>query len=454
MKGLLVVLALLVAGCAAPAAVKPASLQGASAPDFAILPVGRDGGEPSLGVAADGTLFLTGPLVLAPQQAVAEKGMVIPTLRSTDGGRSWQPVGDAARDPKLDEDPWLWLDPRTDRVYHAPLDLACSWAEWSDDHGATWDFNPAVACLPPGHDHPKLTTGPPAPGVATQGYPDVVYYAYNSLLVPDGGLPLPVATRLGTLVSVSLDGGKSFQPPVVAHASDCHRGIVGPIAVAPDGTAYLPKGTCDGLDIIVSRDSGKTWAVAASLDSEGALDDFAFDPGVAVDDAGNAYAVWPGRDALLHLSRSADDGRSWSAPVTITPPGVTATVYSSVVAGAAGKLAVAYASTTSDPSGWAHRASSFADEGTVWDLHVALLDGARLVRTLDVTPPGDPLQRGCIWMRGGQSECRNLLDFVTLTQRDGKLYLAYTDGCDRCADAASSRDAHLIVAITRDAPLR
>jgi hypothetical protein len=344
-------------------------------------------------------------------------------------------------------------------VYHAPLDLACSWAEWTDDGGATWGSNPAVACAPPGHDHQKLVTGPPAPGVVTHGYPDVVYYAYNSLLVPDAGLALPVTTRLGTLVAVSLDGGASFGTPVIAHASDCHRGIVGPIAVAPDGTAYLPKGTCQGLDVVVSRDSGRTWAIAASLDAAGALDDFAFDPGVAVDAAGNAYAVWPGQDALLHLSRSVDGGRSWSAPLTITPPGITATVFSSVVAGAAGKVAIAYASTTRDPSGWPQRDSSVADDGTTWDLHVAVLDYALAaqpqVRTLDVTTPADPLQRGCIWMRGGQdAPCRNLNDFVTLTQRDGRLYLAYTDGCDACPDAAHSGERHLMVAIGRDAPLR
>ena len=448
MKALLV-LALLAAGCVAPASA-PAS---APAATFDIKPVGRDGGEPSLGVAKDGAIFYTGALVLSPEQALEAKSEAVQVLRSRDSGASWTPVGDALRDPKVDGDPWLWLDPVTDRVYHAPLDIACSWAEWSDDGGESWDFNPAIACAPPGHDHPKLVTGPPAQGVATQGYPSVVYYAYNSLLVPDGGLPLPTTTRLGTLVAVSLDGGKSFGTPVVAHASDCHRGIVGPPAVAPDGTAFIPKGTCDGLDIITSRDSGQSWSVV-SLNGEGALDDFAFDPGVAVDAAGVAYAVWPGRDALLHLARSEDGGRSWSAPEAITPPGVTATVFSSIVAGAEGKVAIAYASTTRDPSGWPQRDSSVADDATMWNLHVAVIDHGRIA-TRDVTTDADPLQRGCIWMRGGQdAPCRNLADFVTLTQRDGRLYLAYTDGCDACADAKQSDARHLMLAVSRDAPLR
>jgi hypothetical protein len=377
-------------------------------------------------------------------------------MRSTDGGATWLVVGDVVHDPKVDQDPYLWVDPLTDRVFNVPLDVACSWLAWSDDAGKTWDANPAVACAPPGHDHQKLATVPPVQGAITLGYPNIVYYAYNSFLLT--GLTPVDGPRLGTMVATSIDGGRTFSPGQVVHASDCHRGIVGPPAVAPDGTAYIAKGTCQGLDVIVSRDSGKTWKTEASLDSVGALDDFAFDAGLAVDAAGNVYVAWPGADALLYLSHSTDAGRSWSAPVRVTPEGVTATVYSSLVAGAPGKVALAYASTTRDPSGWPHRASSFSDDATVWDLRVAVLDDALAAepqpRTLAVTDASDPLQRGCIWMRGGASDCRNLYDFVTLTQRDGTLYLAYTDGCDACRSASESRASHVMVAISVDSPLR
>lgn len=453
----LVLLLLVAAGCVAPEASSPApgAATDAVAGGWRIHPLGLTGGEPTVGVTSSGAIFVAGAIPADFDQAIAQQTIAGRVARSTDGGATWEMVGDVAKDPKQNNDPWSWVDPVTDRVFHAPLNLACSWLTWSDDEGATWDANPGVACVPPSHDHQKLVTGPPAQGVATSGYPNVVYYAYNSLLVTGTpgilGVPMPVDERLGTMVATSFDGGLTFGVAKNVHASGCHRGIVGPPAVAPDGTVYVPHGTCEGVDVILSRDSGATWETA-SVDAVGSLDDFAFDPGVAVDEAGTAYLVWPGADALLYLARSADAGRTWSAPRRITPDGVTATVFSSVVAGAPGKLAVAYAGTTRDPSGWEKRASSFADDETTWDLHVALIDG-ELVSTQRITGDDDPLQRGGVWMRGGQSDCRNLLDFVTITQRDGRLYLAYTDGCAACGTASDSRRSDLMLAVSPDAPL-
>lgn len=422
---------------------------------FALLPTGATGGEPSIGVASDGTIFLGGAIIVSADQAVAERRIFAELLRSSDGGATWEEVGNPVADPKQNMDPWMWLDPLTDRVYNVPLHLACSWAQWSDDGGETWLFNPAVACVPPSHDHQKLVTGPPAAVVTTVGYPNVVYYAYNSLLVTGTigllGGPRVADERLGTIVSTSLDGGLSFSPGKIIHESDCHRGIIGPPAVAPDGTVYIPHGTCEGVDIMISRDSGATWETV-SLNDVGSLDDFAFDPAVAVDEAGTASLAWPGRDALLYFATSRDAGRSWSAPERLTPPEVNATVYSSAVGGAPGKFAVAYAATDASADGWTQKASSFADKGTTWHLEIAIVDEGR-VSTRRLTTEEDPLQRGCIWMRGGQSECRNLLDFVTLTQREGRLFLAYTDGCDACPAGEQSTASDLMVAISEDAPL-
>jgi hypothetical protein len=450
---LLVVLLGLAAGCAAPAVPAPDApgVEDAIAAGWTILPLGLTGGEPSVGVTSSGAIFLAGVLPGSDLEAAQEDQNLGGKLaRSTDGGRTWELVGDVARDPKVNHDPWAWVDPDTDRVFNVPLNaLACPWLAWTDDEGATWGANPAVACAPPSHDHQKLVTGPPAAGVVTRGYPNVVYYAYNSLLVTGTagllGLPPLADERLGTIVAVSLDGGLTFSEGRIIHASGCHRGIIGPPAVAPDGRVYVPHGTCDGLDVMISADSGSTWTTT-SLDAVGSLDDFAFDPGVAVDPSGAATLVWPGRDALLYVATSRDGGVTWSAPQRITPPEVTATVYSSIVAVGEGRVGVAYAATTRDPSGWAQRASSFADDETVWHLHVALIEDGRFA-TQRITSEDDPLQRGCIWMRGGESDCRNLLDFVTMTQRDGALYLAYTDGCDLCASASESRGSQLMLAV-------
>ncbi|HUR67881.1 MAG TPA: sialidase family protein [Candidatus Thermoplasmatota archaeon] len=456
MRALSLVVLLLVAGCAAPAGPAPAPAAPARAQEagWPLHPLGLVGGEPSVGVTSSGAIFVAGHVILSADQAIEERSLAGQLARSTDGGVTWTLVGDVARDPKQNNDPWMWVDTATDRVFNAPLNVACTSLAWSDDDGANWDANPAVACAPPSHDHQKLVTGLPPAGFTTSGYPSVAYYAYNSLLVTGTtgilGAPVPLDERLGTFVSTSLDGGLTFSVGKNIHESDCHRGIVGPPAVAPDGTVYIPHGTCDGVDVMVSRDAGATWDTA-SLDAVGSLDDFAFDPGVTVDEAGTAYLVWPGADALLYLATSRDAGATWSAPARITPPGVNATVYSSIVATSAGRVAIAYAATTDPTEGWGGLASSEADDDTTWHLWVTLLDGAA-TRHVRLTSDEDPLQRGCIWMRGGSSDCRNLFDFVTIVAHGDALYLSYTDGCNACASADESTRSDLMLAVSPPHP--
>ena len=50
-----------------------------------------------------------------------------------------------------------------------------------------------------------------------------------------------------------------------------------------------------------------------------------------------------------------------------------------------------------------------------WHLYVSYTyDGGLNWTTVDATPT-DPVQRGCIWLQGGSSNCRNLLDFNDIT---------------------------------------
>lgn len=431
---------LLAAGCASPdVEAPPGPAPETDASPFSILPVGRDGAEPTIGVLSDGTLVMAGAF---------GEDLSVRLLRSTDAGASWEPIGDDVMGPKVDVDPWVWVDPATDRIFHAPLYPGCTWLAWSDDAGETWSANPAAGCGFPAHDHQKLTTGPPPAGVPTVGYPSVVYYAYNSILVT-GALPVadpPAKNRVGTVVSVSLDGGRTFTPGVVAHESDaCHVGLNGPIAVAPDGTAYLPKPTCEGLDVMVSRDAGISWE-RHSLTEGGSLPDFAYDPSVAVDGQGNAYAVWPGADALLRMSVSRDGGTTWSTPVLITPPDVRATVFSAAAATNEGDITVAYLGTTADPATWPSRTSSDAPEGTLWNLYATQTRDGATFATTRLTTDEDPVQVGCIWMRGGSNQCRNLYDFIDVKTHQGVAYVSYVDGCVACEPTGQSEDGALMLA--------
>jgi len=54
-------------------------------------------------------------------------------------------------------------------------------------------------------------------------------------------------------------------------------------------------------------------------------------------------------------------------------------------------------------------------------------DGGQTWTTTDATPNA-PLQRGCIWAKGGANICRNLLDFFDMTvDREGRVLVGYVN---------------------------
>jgi hypothetical protein len=270
-----------------------------------------------------------------------------------------------------------------------------------------------------------------------------VYYAYN------GG---------DTYTSVSLDGGQTWGPSVLAHPGDaCYSGLNGPVAVGADGRAYLAKATCDGVRVAVSDDAGTTWQLAATLNDGGVSPSSSINPRVQLDAAGNVYALWNGKDNLQRLSFSKDRGATWSPAQVLTPPGVKGTLFGVLGVGAEGRVAVAYVGTDSDPAGWKDREPSYAPDDTVWQLYETFSDDALAAQpvwvTAQVTPNDDPVQKGCIWLQGGSNPCRNLRDFIDLEVRDGRAYVVYADGCDKCTDAASSHTlGESVVAIIEEGP--
>lgn len=396
---------------------------------FRLEGTGHHRGEPTIGVLSDGMIFTVG-----------EDGAAI---ASTDHGRTWRVVDDPATRPKPDIDPFLWVDKTTDRVYNSRLHIACTWLSWTDDQGASWTPNPVAGCRTPGHDHQKVTTGPPPEGVATTGYPNLVYYVYNSFRGD------------GTFVLVSRDGGLTWPVEQNAPPASCRGGIAGPVAVGPGGAAYLPKYTCDGLGVSVSRDGGESWTAAAELTDHGAPP-WGIDPMADVDEAGNVHAVWQADTGELYLASSRDQGDTWTTPLRVSAPGVNSTVFPDVAAGADGRLAVSYLGTTADDADWPDHDPSYAPDDVVWHLWVGYVEDAfaadPVVVSHRATPDDDPVQIGCIWHHGGTEACRNLRDFNDMVHHEGRLFIVYADGCAACDDAADSRDAETTVAILEEGP--
>lgn len=104
------------------------------------------------------------------------------------------------------------------------------------------------------------------------------------------------------------------------------------VAVWQGQTAF-DASTAEDYDILVSRstDNGQTWSPAALLSDYGAsdADETADDatPQIAMDSAGNAVVIWVskfnlaenGTDGDIFISRSADAGESWTAPALLIP---------------------------------------------------------------------------------------------------------------------------------------
>lgn len=461
------VVALLGSGCLSngPDADPPGGSQGTDQGglglQFVVASVGEQGPEPSIGIDSSGAIYF---------QALEK------TMKSTDHGASWTNVNPPTALPTT-LDPYLWLDPVTDRVFSNQLYVACSYLYFTDDGGATWVTNPA-ACGTPVNDHQKMTTGPFVPGspldtaTPVKPYPSVVYYGVNGLA--------------DSRIAMSVDGGLTFPfvaesfPAAQAPGSDdpgCGGGLHGNVVAGPDGTVYVPsrsscpgprERTLGGPVVARSTDNGITWRNTIVADEVGTpYDDKNSD--LAIDLENNVYLVFPGGDNRLWLATSSDHGQSWSPAILMTP-GLGTVTMPGVVAGAPGRIAAAYYCV---PDAQASELKDFPGELAVPD-HVndTALWALCVTYSLDALSPSptfqtvvvtgdDPIQRGGISTNSGDSAGaeRNLLDFIDVQiDLDGRVYVAFADGCTSAACLGAdgkpddSRDALGMVAILKAGP--
>lgn len=411
------------------------------------LTTGFTAAEPTLGVDASGNLFYVG-MVLDPVGMLQSA-----PLRSRDGGRTWEPMDILVPGTEWEnktQDPFLYVDKDTGRVFNADFIMAGTVASWSDDQGKTW----AQTSINQHVDHQNLFTGPaPAGGPQPSGYPNVVYYC-----AIDGGALAAFGTMTGC--SRSLDGGATFlrtggipfqdDPSLeggnLGIPGHCGGGT-GHGAVGPDGTVYLPRGYCGQPYVAISRDMGNSWErvqVARNGFSTGAQTE-EHEANVAVDRDGNVYYTYVAADRLPYLAISRDGGRSWGPPVMVAPPGVNEAWDVFVDAGDPGRVALSYIGTTNSPGppycvtttalscetadGQPPKpASAYAD--TTWNGYMAVSVNALQPKPTFVTgtvnDPADPLVRGVC----GPTRCQQQFDFLDLVVGpDGTPWAAFVDGC-------------------------
>ncbi len=371
-------------------------------------------------------------------------------MRSCDHGAAWEELTSPVLSPTT-SDPYLWVDPVTDRVFDVQmLQTQCVWIAWSDDDGASWAANPLDCGLIPDVDHMKLSTGPwtsagygMASAITTNIYETAVYLCHNS--------------REGVLCYTSFDGGMTFPVGGTGIGPATSGGLHGAITTAPDGTIYVPPRLATPT-VAVSKDNGFTWTTT-QLGKDAGTPSPRKNSEVAADSASNAYYTWIGEDQGVYISRSIDSGVTWdAASIRISPPEVTSSTFPQIGAGDPGRIAVAYLGSENEGAN-AHEANATAR----YDMYVTFsLDALSEIptwRTVKVTT--DSVQIGSICLLS--SDCsdgnRNLLDFNDLSiDKDGRIYIAYSDGCTaKCSDnpdaePSDSRDAAGMVAILQTGP--
>jgi hypothetical protein len=417
--------------------------------------------EPTIGFGPDGAAYY----VVTNEPAKVRTGVGVidnvgglhPEIwRSEDQGRSWldvsprylpatgvsQDVDRQTQRPTISGDPYLWVDPKTGRVfsYHQQAYLLCDDWAISSTRGDSWDAYttcPQYVVENDSYgDHPTITTGRPRAS-AMRGYPNVLYFCSSS------------GCRS------SLDGGFEWGPWVNPDPACRETLEFGHVKTAPDGTVYVPRKGCGGARVSVSRDDGRTWragyvdkTVWTETQEQGVVE-WDHDGAVAIDAAGHAYYFWLGNNRLPYLSVSRDVGRTWSKPMMVGAPGVTYTLFPEITAGRRGHIAFTYFGTTV-------KSGSREDPDAVWHQYVGFslnaLDGRPVFATTMAHDPADPMRRGPCWnfrcyidpgIRGDGVPNEAVGDFIDIrvSPATGAVWVAMVDLCnDACAEPDGSAE--------------
>lgn len=420
------------------------SVRQLSRPDPRLFRTGYGAWEPTLGVTSAGTVFYAG-----------RNSNVDPVaLRSRDQGRTWTAVPPVSHKSSLD--PYMWVDPSTERVFTSDLGptVTCSPLSFTDDEGENWTTNPVCGET----DHQNVFGGsPPDGGERPSGYPNVVYFC----AISGGAL---ASTSTATACSKSLDGGSMFlptgepaYPPRVAEDGTFCDGAAGHGAVGPDGTVYVPRGwgeECRRPYVAISDDEGATWTRVEVSDIP--LPEGAHEAGVAVDEQGNVFFSWVSEHGHPYVAVSRDGGLTWGQPWDVLPPGVdrVSAFTASIDAGGPGAMAAVFMG-TEDPQGT-------SAEDTTWNGYLVTSSSALRRKPTFIAasindPETNPLWKG----KCGSVRCGNIGDFLDVViGPDGTPWAAMVDSCpgadNRCTDfaVATPRGEGIVGQLVGGRPLR
>ncbi len=397
----------------APHTVDPAALSGDNVAFRAVggyTWIGAVTFEPTIGSTSSGALFMTSLRNEAVPDLPVDAALLQDThvIRGDPRGASWTDVGPFAGPTELRQvpnsnDPFLYVDPWTDRIYNFDMCLTLSGfcVEYSDDDGASWTLISVATGEQPALDHQSLAAAPPGEtGLQTVGYDNLLVFCVNRGL--QGG------AVGGPYCSTSLDGGIAWTPltPGFPVGTAPCSGLHGHLAGSSDGRFYRGNPACGGPAVYRSDDGGLTWSEHIINPTVGTM---GHEISVAVDSANNLYAFWVAADGLPYLAASSNRGDTWGPTRMVGVPGVNVTGFPTIAAGAPGRVAFAYIGAHVDGGyeGDQENANWTGYLGVVTDAFAA----DPLITTVAVNAPDDPLSHGAC----GNVRCGGFGDFIDIT---------------------------------------
>lgn len=372
-------------------------------------------GEPSLGVAPDGTLYTNGRDHEKGQGTNRgfDSGAI---YRSSDGGASWERLA-APADPFPNLDPDLVVDV-DGTIWYDILYVGCNVVSVSRDGGESWTTNPAVCNGPVGDRQYVIPT---QGGTAYLYYHQIPTFQQTAMKTTDYGVtwtPLPPTEPLGGHLLVDEGsgwGGGGFWNAKADSVYFTYTWFTdGPLGEG----GWHPAAS-------ITRDGGLTWSLATVENAGGRAHGLSLVVGAA-DEDGNVYLAWAETkddDSGVYFASSTDDGATWSSPKRVDE-GNLSNAFPAITAGPGGKVAIAYYE--ADEAGFPDDTSDEA----AWNVTVAWTHDA-----LAETPTfqhgrlsNETAKRGPICTSGTScSGDRQLLDYFSAKRMpDGRVAAVWT----------------------------
>lgn len=358
--------------------------------------------EPEVEMVATGTYYSIGDTTFEPTIGATSEGLFMTSFaglgagtvirRSLDHGQTWddatpRTITGAKLIPNSN-DPYLYVDQSTDRVYDFDMCLILSGfcVAYSDDHGDTWFTTSIATGFAPALDHQSMASTP-APEGQTVGYPNYLTFCVNR-----------GPTIAGAWCSTSLDGGIVWAPlvPGFPVTSQQCSGLHGHVTGDPYGNFYRGNPSCSGPAVYKSSDGGFTWSehTIANMGVNG------HEIATATDEVGNVYALWM-TDNLPYISISTDGANTWSEPKPVGPEGATLAGFPTIEAAGEGRAAFSFIATFENQT-----------EEQDWHAYIGLVHDTNLTYELvQVNDHSDPLDSG---RQCGLIRCGGFGDFIDI----------------------------------------